>query len=523
MEIALHSTQVQESDCIIQILSAAGVPPSSLKTASLESRERGLSSIYRLTDGKSEVRWIKFSGARGSSGSFFIKNSVDPDEEVIEHGKYRREVMRELILGINNLAKRQLLTSPLPLDSEGKSFEYSVDSSLVNLEATPHLAGTHMTLWQHVPGERPVRFFNSFSVYDPCAYEVKTLRTLVCALLELQKLSQKWLSLQLDPEKIKFTLSHEDRKLIGYEPLKDLILNSLGLDGEPEVVKALLHDPTSSIHEKLRSTAKSRLEEIERKKVSIAEKLEIDTSTDLEALAQIFLKNQLPPWTTALVESEKRRGVDSISFQQAVFCAEREKIWPTNILLLGRRIAQLLLAKEVAENILNKDAALVLSLLSKLCDLKESYTYTEKFPSGIVHHDPHPAQFHIWNGEPSILDLNNISYDIGIADISNVYVYKIVRAYVQKSISREKAIELLNAVLIPEWVGKDGIHLLSYNIASFWNQGIHLARCFELKQKDTPRVNLAVSLQSFLNELENRSEYDRVYRELFPELAIANH
>ena len=144
------------------------------------------------------------------------------------------------------------------------------------------------------------------------------------------------------------------------------------------------------------------------------------------------------------------------------------------------------------------------------------------FPCGIVYQDAHPAQFHFWEGKFTLLDPDSISYDYAFADLTNAYLYKIVRAYAEGVLSEKRTLELLNAVLIPRWIEKYGKHILSHTITSFWNHSINLVYCYNLHQENSDDINLGFTLKSFLCESAQRLFYDKIYREqLFPQLFIS--
>lgn len=462
-----------------------------IDSSSITSVEQGLSSIFCLRTSHG-ISWVKFSHRPGSNGAFFIKHLVSPNPEKLKHGKKRRELSRSLILKINELAKRQLLPSPLPLNEKGDVFEHTVKDS------PAHLTRTTLTYWSDLPGKPPE--CTSPNIWDPCSYSTQTVRSLANTLWEVQKLGDQALQ-EIAPDLD--SLSHENRKLIGYETIKHDLLQSLGVSlSAPENLLEQLKDSKSRLHTDLQTKAKKRQQVINNQKIQLANQLGI-TNTDLNAIAKAFLLKNTP---TKQSES---------SFQQILFYAERDRSWNQEALFLGRTIAQLMLAEEMAKDILENNAACIHSLLTKLYNLQKHYQNTDSFPKGIVHQDAHPAQFHVSEGRFSILDLDDLSYDVCFADLANVYVYKIVRAYHQKKISKNQAIDLLNAVLIPNWIGAHGPNILSHNIASFWNEVMTLIDSYNLTNPQ--EINLAVTLKGFLEELSNREDYENTYRGLLSE------
>ena len=146
------------------------------------------------------------------------------------------------------------------------------------------------------------------------------------------------------------------------------------------------------------------------------------------------------------------------------------------------------------------------------------------FPKGIVHQDAHPAQFiRVSDQALAVVDTLNLSYDVAYTDLAGEYLFKIVRAYHRKEISKKTALIYLKATLLPDWVDGKQQHLFSCPIIAFANQGLSLADCYRIDEKNADRIHLAVNLDSFVSEFLMRMDYDQTYQnQLLPSLNRTN-
>ena len=490
---------VNPTDYVKEVVEQAGVP--SHETASFEENEHGLSVTYRTVSGD----WIKILPPTRSNGGYLIKPLRAPQRE--ERSQNRYLVMPWFSKGVNAAANRTFLPECLLFDERKEVYKIQIP---FGDDVPPTLAGRTIVYLKNIEGA-PLDC-QSENIWSPTEYPVETIRSCITALWELQKLGDQWLEENLVRAS---RLSHEDRELMGYDRVFETVTDSLGISsfskeeiiGQGEALLAALKKRTEEQSEQIKiSTA------------AIARKLDLPEESPSDELAEAFLEKQSPHYTSAR-ESYEKKWKDVI-FPRELFCAEREKLWPEETLHLGKEIAQLQIAEELAQDILENKAALTLKLLKNLCELEGHYRQVDLFPKGVVHQDGHPAQFvKLPDDQIAIVDIFNISVDVCFADLANNYLYKFVRSYHNEQITEVRALDYIKALLIPEWVGDHGEHLLSYNVASLWNHITSITDSYNLEQGAVEDINLAVTLERFSRELDSRLKYEQTYRQkLFPKI-----
>lgn len=457
-----------------------------------------LSRIYFVREAQGNS-YLKISGHSHSKGGFFIKCLGHGDHEERQAGFMRRQAVRTLLSKINGVTDRQIASQPLCF-SPGL-FEYWL----------PETEQAVMTRWTEVLGDHLEPIAPHLKRYDPISYDPSLIRMISVHLWQFQKLAAH--ALPEDPN----LLLHEQRKLLGYPTVAARIRSALGVTEEQiERIGSKEEGSLVDIRQALRERAAMKADEIRDLCEALSNQLAVDGASDIQAVAAAFL-SKYPPREPEKLKVAITSHAKGVPFQEALFYAERDQQWPAEVIRLGRRIAQIMAADEIVTDILCNEATLTLEFLIRLAQLEARYQRVDSFPKGVVLQDGHPLNFLKERETLAILDSEDISFDVAFVDLSNVYVYKIIRGFVDQQISRERCIELLQAILIPDWVGDHRPDILDYCIASFWNHSWDLAECYQLQPDAANQINLAVTLTTFMNELLKREQYDRVYRETFLE------
>ncbi len=502
----LRDVDPEELQVVKALLKGAGMLPERIANMHIRaSTTANLSRVYRLEESRG-VSYLKIADREGARGGFFIKFLNRGDSDGREAGGLRRRHVRHLVISINNRVGRQVAPHPLCLGEN--VFEYRVPQALPEVSVFKDAIGCVMTRWQEVQGDHLGMLAKGAKVHDPISYSPQTVRRLANHLWEFQKLANEALIERGQTGDVE-CLAHEQRALLGYQALCWPLLSALGLSQEHL-------DTLSEKKEGLRAQAVLKAKAIQTACEEVAGTLGLSGAGTLQDIAATFL-TRYPLEGAKKLNLSITSQVQGTPFQEAVFYADRDGLWSPEVLRLGRRISQLMVANEIVEDILNGGAKLTLELLKGLVELQKRYQRVEVLPKGVVHHDGHPHNFLARDGELALLDPDDISWGMAFADLSNVYVYKIVRGYVGEKLDQSQAVKLLDAALIPDWVGEHAQNILDYNVVGFWNHCRHLSECYALDPSSISGINVAVTLKSFLKELSTREHYDQVYRDtLFP-------
>jgi len=497
----------EERSTRFHVIKEAGVDTQQFASYAVEKSLKGnLCIVYRLSSQVAQFV-VRLAPRPGPAGGFFIKFLPQSQPEVVEHGQKRRELARALTERINETAGRVLIPVCCPLSKGG--YEHRVSSEFPDAD-TYDFQGRTMTLWTYLPGGHLKTVKPGAKPHDPCNYSPEALNRIARLLITTQTYASKsmeGLSLEL--------LRHELRSPID-EPLGAHLLSALGME-EQEL--SLLSANPKVVREKLESFAITSAERVSATKACIADRLNVPPDTKLEELCTHFLQRQ-PAVGSDQIPVQVTSYADGAKFAEQVFFAQRNATWPAQALETGKRLAQLLVLQDLVHDIQANDSKRTLELLTGLVDARQRANRMQNVPLGFVHQDAHPLQFLSYEGELSILDPDDWSIDHRYADLANVYLYKIVRGYVSKQISEERAVELLQAVLIKDWVQGFEQNLLDHNVVSLWYAARHLSAALSLDDSNLPDYNLAVTLNTFMKELNSRVAYDQVYRtQLLPKVA----
>lgn len=499
----MQSLTSHEAEWVRGVLAGAGLD--SRQLSDIVRIEWGNLSLVYLIRSESEPSYIKMSRAAGSKGGFFIKplGCVNQDEQ--EAGSIRRDLVRRLLSQIDGLVHRSI--TPQPLSFGPGLFEVWVSKSTGELQPERWIA----TRWSELKGDHLEPLKPDLKRHDPSSYSPAIIRQISLKLWELQKVAHATLTGDLRP------LAHEQRQLLGYPRLISSLASAFGVSEQE--IRSLEHSP---MVQTLRQRADAKARAIESACHLLAQEVGLPAGVGIEKIAEKFLQ-RYPPQTATPLNIPITSHIDSLPFQEALFYAERDGHWPAESVQLGRRISQVMVAQDIVADILENEAMQTLELLSGVAQLEERYRRVEEMPMGIVHQDAHPLNFLVHEGELAILDPNEISWDVAFVDLSNVYAYKIVRAFEDRKIDEERCVELLQAALIPEWIGDHAVHIFDYCIAAFWNHAMALVDCYSLQPERAASINPAVTLATFSEGMAKREQYDRTYRERLYPLMVGHH
>ena len=478
----------------------------------IDFHERSLSVVYKVTDEGKALFWAKSRSYSISSGGYFPKIINGPfSTKAYTQGQIRRKYSRKLIQDINSASGTTLLVPYYPFDEEQTVWEYftGVEPDI----PSSYLRNNVMTLWVNVDGEANP-YYQSKYKWNPCAYSVEVIKELAQLLYKISKAGDQVLNATQDRLALETLLAHEYKEPVDFENLTRSLLVSFGL-GSFSLERALeeAKKPQSSMRQALYKKAQLQLKEIKKNTIVLAHQLGVSESTTLEDLAKKFLDQADPTFRSALVKHEKE--LETIPFLHALFSAEREGIWPQKTIFLGRRIAQLIMAAQIASDICEDNASSLCHLLQQLDDLKTHYLYVKNAPKGVIHGNAHPCQFLLTKDKQWVLaDNDNVSVGFFLGDISVDYVAKIVRGYSKGTVNEEEALDLLQAVLIPEWVEEQHrAKVLSYPIVAFAKEAYNLVYAYSLSQENAGKINLTLPPKEFIEGLGERFAYDQLYRE----------
>lgn len=412
--------------------------------------EGGLAITFKITSPEG-MFYLKFHEAEGARGGPFLKHLIPLDDPRIrEHAEKRRHFVRKMLDSVleqrATLIPRpcyfDLLPLPMAIQKLRKQNGQVVAELRVEGEgAPPRLQGMVGTLWlgldiQHIPTLSPEKK----DVWNPLDYSPENVFLCTATIDEFQAKADFFLQ-KKDPVKLCHKLQHEQRALMGYDRLVGEFLSSLDHASDLETFgKTIL----SRIEERLLQASASSITELENR----------------------FLASVSIPAEQA-----------QLPFQKLLFIAERERLWTPAQRMEGKAIDQLRQAETMAQAMI-KDPNKFLSLIEDLQKFKVTYARLEQLPLAMVPQDAHPFNFFINQADAntSMLDLEDLSMGTRLADLSTVYVFKILRGLAQKKITQELAVEYLKAVIngynstAPAPLSQQELQLMTdYSIGVFLN------------------------------------------------------
>ena len=215
-----------------------------------------------------------------------------------------------------------------------------------------------------------------------------------------------------------------------------------------------------------------------------------------------------------------------LPFKQLLFAAERERLWTPSKIAEGKAIDQLQQAVTIAKE-LAQDPRRVASIVDDIRSFRNTYESLQKLPQSIVPQDAHPFNLFIHrpDGKTSMLDLEDLSMGIRFADLSNVYVFKILRGVLHKKITEEQAVEYLKAMIsgynsqarIP--LKQEELELMAdYTRAVFLNFLPQFGIILRADPEELSAYNLAMSLDSFAEHYQLLKQISQLWTRLSPAL-----
>lgn len=482
------------------ILTTAGMPKDLATNCEIEEDKEGnLSVTFKLTFPNQRICFLKFHEREGARGGPFIKHLLPiSDESTQKHAEKRRRFLRKVLESIVLYYRPTLVPRPLYFDlsddsmglektkaKQGVFAEFRVGTSI------PRLEGLVGTLWEGLELDHLPLSVKGASPHDPIHYSPEMVRRCTAGLGELQREAAKVIEEKIQkkegtPEtnrlKLEEKLKHEQRSLIGYPQLAKELSDTLGdVETFPMRGKMLIKE--------------------------IQDQCQIEfNDSSIEGCQQKFLHEVTIP--------EKFR---ELPFNKQVFLAEKERWWSQESLFKGKRLAQLKEAYYIAQALLNQDQGL-LEFVEFLQGFKATYLRMEKLEKSVVPQDGHPFNFFTnrEDGKTSMLDLEDLSIGARFADLSTVYLYKILRAYLNKKISKDDATALIHATL--DGYNSEASHpltkeelacIVDYNLAIFLNHFSQIGLSLRRNPNELNSYNLAVTLSDFLshfNLLRSSSE-----------------
>lgn len=493
-----HST----NNIIRSILIRAGMPEMLARHCEIErDKEANLAVTFKLVFPDSRVCFLKFHEKEGARGGPFIKHLLPiQDLSMREHAAKRRCFIRKVLESVVIHYRPHLVPRPLYFNLEEASIalekakakeegilaEYRVEEPMALLN------GRVGTLWEGLEIDHlPLLDENQISVWDPICYSPQMIFRCTAAIGELQRECEKALEEVIQKKKgtreevllrLEEKLKHEQRALIGYDTL---LKDFLSVVGDASVLPI---------------TGKRLIDKIEKECTR-----EFGDSS-IERLQQEFLK-------TVTIPPEDKVN----AFHKQIFIAEREGWWSVELMYQGKRLAQLGEAFKIAQAFQTRPEEMG-ACVAFIKSFKETYAKIESLKKSIVPQDGHPFNFfiHRTDHKTSMLDLEDMSMGVRFADLSTVYLYKILRAYIGKKISKETAQSLIEATLegynseVSERLSHEEISLMAdYTLAAFLNHLSQFGVILRMQPEELNTYNLAMNLEEFLtlfNQLRKSSE-----------------
>lgn len=526
-----------------QFLLDAGMPASTLEKAAITQAKRGgLGACFKISLQNGSIYYLKFSSLEGARGGYLLKHLIPiADETVREHTEKRCKFIRKLL--DNLVVEKDLKIVPRPcyfdlqpLSMEAQKIrkgqevfaEYRVNEN--NLpKSFPSLLGTVGTLWQgldleqfkQIPLDHPLSVPRR-EITNPIDYDPEDVFKWTALLGTFQNESQKFLDTTLEPNpqsvkkrspeelqrRLNLKLRHEQRALKGFDLIMKDFLQSLGIIDSEHVEEDLKRHGTEVL-----AKIDARIKEY--------------GASSIEELARRFLEGMSIPKkeAEALFHGE---GEFRIRFQHMLFEAESKRWWTAEERKKAKAIDQLAQAEAIAKKLVS-DPQRIIDLIGALASFKQIYADLESLPKGIVPQDAHPRNFlRAKDGSVTMLDLDDVSMDARIADLSNVYLFKILKAAAEGIISKDRALTYIQKALqgynsgVDQKLTSNELSLLAdFSMGAFLNLLPQLGIILRMDPHELDSYNLAMSIDAFLKEFDTHQRISTIWREQFlPSLVL---
>ena len=479
----------------------------------VEYVERGMTHIYKIDHPK--PWYLKFTPQQQrSAGAFYPKRLWSPTTQASSlHGIGRRKALRPLINTINDLAGKYLLIPPHPLDQGGKIWELMTPGP-EEMEC-PELANHLATGWLGIDAVPNPHHGDSPYLWDPRTYPASNLRELAIHLKEISDLSIKSID-----EASRSALTHERDRYLQYDALIEPFLKAWGLSqfSLQEIIDQI-EKPDSQVWKQLVSQAKKRMNQIDKRVAKIQETDDFYENASLEQLKKSFYKKNKQLFLQGTNQNELNHTRSELRFFHCVFVLEREGLVSDETRLLGRNLAQCVIAHQLADDILNKQGETTRALLKLVYDIRDYYKTVQSAPKSIQHGDAHPHEFlQDTKGNWILGGCESLHLGCVYGDIAQEYVRKLVRDYRrEKPEQRDEILEKIQAVLIPDWFEPFWPKIMGYCVVDFAQELETLFLSYSMDPEIVDYLNLTITPETYLEQMNERLALDSYYRkEVFP-------
>jgi hypothetical protein len=497
-------------------LEEGGMPPVLSQQCVITSTNEGeLGCIFRI-ECLGSVYYLKLHESEGARGSYFLKHLLPLNGQAVrEHAEKRRCFVRKMLDSV--IEQRSTLVPkpcyfdlqpyPMALQKLRRQTEHVLAELRMDDRYPPRLAGMVGTLWkelaiQHLPTLSPEKS----AVWNPLDYSTEHVFRCTAAIGEFQEKSQRYLdqviqrkiqedkaSAEQIQEELFRKLQHEQRTLFGYELLSQEFFSALGLTDDLADQKTALQHFGKKILEKI----KARLSEAK--------------GSSLLELQARFLSTVLVPAKYA-----------QLPFQELLFVAEKERWWTPEKRREGKALDQLQQAETIAQEMLIEPTR-ILTLVQDVRQFKATYEKLERLPRSIIPQEAHPFNLfvHRADGNTAMLDLDDVSMGVRLADLSTIYVFKILRGLIMQKITKNQASEYLKAVVNGyNSSARDPLtqeeleQMANYSIGVFLNFLPQFGIILRMDPSELDVYNVAMSLDAFVNQFELLKHISQLWESL---------
>jgi hypothetical protein len=505
-------------------LQEGGMPKALSEACVVETVPEGALAItfkISLPDG---VFYLKFSDAEGAKGGVALKHLLPINDKVMrEHAEKRRQFVRKALDAV--ITERATIV-PGPCYFDLKSIPMTKQKSraqkekiFAELRVDDHsyparIASMVAALWKELPIKHlPMRSPDKLDVWDPTEYTPDDVFLCTGTLGELEEKTSRFIQAKIKQKiekgkgsfeeidaKLRNKLRHEQRNLAGYDILLKDFLSSLGL----------CPNDREHLQERLREQGRNLLQRIE-------ETLKNFEAASLAELQTKFLQD-LP------IDAKYA----NLPFQKLLFTAERERWWSHEIRLKGKRLDQLQQAKTIAKSLIETPERIEM-LIQDIFQFQAPYAELETLPQALVPQDGHPFNIflNLSDGKTSMLDLEDVSMAARISDLSNVYIFKIIRGLIFEKITEPEAIQLIKASLdgynasASSPLSEQELRLMAdYSKGACLNFLSQFGIILRMNLHELDNYNLAMSLDTFLDAFNLRNQISQKWPHLLQQAHI---
>lgn len=506
------------------ILAQAGMPREMVSRCYIEPVAEGdLAITFKVTLSGEKIFFLKFSEIEGAKGGPFLKHLIPVDQaEVRGHAEKRRRVVRKIFDWVVKNHRSTLVPCPCYFDlsddvmtlqkakeKEGVFSECRISSTCVE----PLLTETVATLWTGLNLAPLPLAPEKTNIWNVTSYTPEILFECSSALGELQREASKYVDMRRQAKlvkgrgsvdqiriRIEEKLKHEQKALLGYDKILDDFLLALEISDLKPLEEAL-----QQRGEKLAQL--------------VAQKVADLGGSSVGGLQKQFRDRYPIPRHVPIKETELY--VES-PFKKLIFAAERERWWTFDVRCAAKVLVRLEQAEILARSLKTEPGELA-TFIDWLKSFKTTYVSVEACPRGLVHQDPSPVnlQRNLVDGKISLIDLEEVSWDIRFADISR-YICSILQAFNAETITFQEAAAMVQATFdgyhsqVSERLTQDELgHITDYGLALALNFLPQFGFILRLVDGDLNKFNLAMSLDDFLKQVRSHQKLCQLWSEKF--------